>query len=266
MHQENIHNYLRSYFLANDCRILHEKPGLLDVQLTIELDKELMNRPFYWHYLEKTGGTPRPMTLTLITNQTIEEKGEFVHFGAPRLHQIFSSTKKLASSIRLYEDVQTSQQQQYPLHPWLCLNIKISYQCDRKKHRLLSLGLHLVSGAVVDDFHNLLLEKSLTPKIPDYAFTVTPIIKPESGLKRLESVVEMLLTKEEVQWAEEARIRWASDQHLLDQFYEGNTNDQRYEVEKEALRKQYEPIITAEIINGGIFHLVPGIESQPYPI
>ncbi|MFP3490273.1 YqhG family protein, partial [Staphylococcus sp. SIMBA_130] len=59
MHQENIHNYLRSYFLANDCRILNEKPGLLDVQLTIELDKELMNRPFYWHYLEKTGGTPR---------------------------------------------------------------------------------------------------------------------------------------------------------------------------------------------------------------
>ncbi len=27
-----------------------------------------MNRPFYWHYLEKTGGIPNPMSLTLITD------------------------------------------------------------------------------------------------------------------------------------------------------------------------------------------------------
>ncbi|MGA9289913.1 MAG: YqhG family protein, partial [Anaerobacillus sp.] len=148
MRQENIHNYLRSYFVSNDCTILNEKPGFLNVQLTVELDKELMNRPFYWHYLEKTGGTPRPMSLSLTTNQQSEENGEFIHFGAPRLHQIFSSTKRLASSIRLYEDISPTDQQQFPLHPWLCLNIKISYQCDRKKHRLLSLGLHLVSGAV----------------------------------------------------------------------------------------------------------------------
>lgn len=263
MQQENIHNYLRSYFLANDCQIREEKSGYLDVQLTIDLDKELMNRPFYWHYLEKTGGTPRPMTLTLITNQSSDEKGEFVHFGAPRLHQIFSSTKKLASSIRLFEDVQTNFQQQYSLHPWLCLNIKISYQCDRKKHRLLSLGLHLVSGAVVDDFHQLLLTKKLTPKIPDYAFTITPIIKPSSGLKRLEDVVEMLISQEDSEWAEEAKMRWATDLNLLDQFYNGKTNDHSYQVERDALRKQYEPTITAEIINGGIFHLAPGIESHP---
>ena len=31
----------------------------MTVQLTIEMDKELMNRPFYWHYLEKTGGRPK---------------------------------------------------------------------------------------------------------------------------------------------------------------------------------------------------------------
>ena len=40
----------------------------MTVQLTIELDKELMNRPFYWHYLEKTGGVPNPMKLTFITD------------------------------------------------------------------------------------------------------------------------------------------------------------------------------------------------------
>ncbi|WP_347549643.1 YqhG family protein [Pseudalkalibacillus hwajinpoensis] len=263
MRQENIHNYLRSYFIANNCSIINEKPGVLAVQLTVDLDKELMNRPFYWHYLEKTGGTPRPMTLSLITNQDAnEEKGEFIHFGAPRLHQIFSSTKKLASSIRLYEDVQTNHHRHLPLHPWLGLNIKVSYQCDRKKHRLVSLGLHLVSGAVVDDFHELLLSKPLTPKIPDYTFTISPIIKPASGLSRLEEVVNMLISREDHSWAEEAKKRWAADQLLLDHFYEGNRDAPSYMVEKEALRNQYEPVITLDIINGGIFYLTPGIEQR----
>ncbi|WP_377888532.1 YqhG family protein [Alkalihalobacillus sp. R86527] len=258
MKQENIHNYLRSYFLANDCPILEEKQGVLAVQLTVDLDKELMNRPFYWHYLEKTGGTPNPMTLTLVTNQDEEmKKGEFVHFGAPRLHQIFSSTKKLASFIRLYENIESSSHQHSPLHPWLCLNIKISYQCDRKKDRFLSLGLHLVSGAVVDDFHDHLSEKNLTPKIPDYTFTISPIIKPASGISRLEKIVEMLISKEDHSWSDEAKQRWAADQILLDQFYEDNNEAESYAVEKEALRKQYEPVIISEVINGGVFYLSP---------
>ncbi|MDR2993585.1 MAG: YqhG family protein, partial [Bacillus cereus] len=55
MQQHEIHNYLYNFFEANNCEILGRSPHLLDVQLTIEMDKLLMNRPFYWHYLEKTG-------------------------------------------------------------------------------------------------------------------------------------------------------------------------------------------------------------------
>ncbi len=53
MQQHEIHNYLYNFFEANNCEILERSPHLLDVQLTIEMDKLLMNRPFYWHYLEK---------------------------------------------------------------------------------------------------------------------------------------------------------------------------------------------------------------------
>lgn len=52
MQQHEIHNYLYNFFEANNCEILERSPHLLDVQLTIEMDKLLMNRPFYWHYLE----------------------------------------------------------------------------------------------------------------------------------------------------------------------------------------------------------------------
>lgn len=84
-------------------------PHRLDVQLTIEMDKRLMNRPFYWHYLEKTGGIPNPMQLSLITDPNhAEEEGELIHYGSPRLHQIFQTTKELGSYIRLFEDTKGS--------------------------------------------------------------------------------------------------------------------------------------------------------------
>lgn len=99
MQQHEIHRFLERYFVANGCDMVANGNGYMTVQLTIDLDKELMNRPFYWHYLEKTGGTPNPMTLSLVTNpdQAPEDmKGEPIHFGSPRLHQIFHSTRNLA--------------------------------------------------------------------------------------------------------------------------------------------------------------------------
>ncbi len=80
----------------------------MTVQLTIELDKELMNRPFYWHYLEKTGGDTKSHG-TYLSSPNQEKapediKGEPIHFGSPRLHQIFHSTRNLAGYIRLYEN------------------------------------------------------------------------------------------------------------------------------------------------------------------
>jgi len=74
MQQQDIHDFLECYFLANGCEIKENQPGYMTVRLTIDLDKELMNRPFYWHYLEKTGGVPNPMALTLIYEKRRENR------------------------------------------------------------------------------------------------------------------------------------------------------------------------------------------------
>ena len=79
-------------------------------------------------------------------------KGETIHFGSPRLHQIFQSTKNLASYIRLYEKSTSLSNQQTPLRPWIGLNVKISYQCDRKKDVFKSIGLNLINGQMVEQF------------------------------------------------------------------------------------------------------------------
>lgn len=260
MLQKEIHQFLESFFAGNECSIIEKGDGYLTVQLTVDMDKELMNRPFYWTYLEKTGGTPNPMQLTFITDSnkvTQDLKGETIHFGAPRLHQLFRTAKKLASYIRLYEiPYHALSNRQIPLHPWLMLNIKISYRCDRKRDVLRSLGLNLINGMLIDDFYKKTEVLNITPKIPDYCFTVSPLIKPQSGIKRIETYVTQEIQASEHQWAEEAIARWNEDLKLLDHFYEDHDEKpETYEIEKNALQEQYEPIVNIEIINGGIYYL-----------
>jgi hypothetical protein len=257
--QQEIHNFLERYFTANNCEMLENNNGHMTVQLTVELDKELMNRPFYWHYLEKTGGIPNPMKLTFITNkqQAPENvKGEIIHFGSPRLHQIFQSTKNLAGFIRLYENSSTNLGIQTPLIPWIGLNLKISYQCDRKRDVFHSIGLHLINGRMVEEFHDKLLRLPLKSKIPDYAYTLSPLIKPGSGVNRIYSFLNTRIEQEDHTWAEEARIRWKKDLDLLHHFYEDSEEiSESFETEKKALKEQYEPKINISIVNGGLFYL-----------
>lgn len=259
MQQHEIHDYLHRFFTANHCDILEQTDHFLDVQLTIEMDKLLMNRPFYWHYLEKTGGTPNPMRITFITDQnkaSEDLKGEAVHYGSPRLHQIFRTAQELGSYIRLYEDVRPNGNMNAPLHPWLGINVKVSYQCDRKKDMLYSLGLHLLTGTMVSGFHETLQTIPLTPKIPDFCFTLSPIIKPQSGLIRMEEALKTLIADDDHTWADEARGRWQHDLQLLNQFYDGMDEvPDSFKVEKQALQEQYEPKVVIKLINGGLFYL-----------
>jgi hypothetical protein len=259
MQQPQVHNFLERYFEANDSPILENHSGYLQVQLSIELDKLLMNRPFYWHYLEKTGGEPRPMQVTFITDQTKapdDLRGEQIHFGSPRLRQLFASTRELGGFIRLYEHIEASGNKSIPLQPWLCLNTKVSFQCDRKKDVLLSLGLNLIHGQIVPQFYERIREKHLTPNIPDYCFKLSPLITVKSGLIRLQKMVQTYAENEDETWAKEAVQRWETDLALLERFYDDeDEKPESYLVEKQALKEQYEPNIHVSIVNGGMFYL-----------
>lgn len=260
MQQQEIHTYLNKFFTTNDCTIEHDNGKSMTIQLTIEMDKLLMNRPFYWHYIEKIGAEPNPQKITLITdfNEQGKTKGELIHFGSPRLHQIFRVTKEQGGFIRLFENKSGSPNKNVPLYPWLCLNLKISYICDHRKDSLRSLGINLLNGMIIDGFHDQLFSKQLhlVAKMPDFAFTFTPIIKPQSGINRIKQLIENEIAEDDHTWADDAIKRWKEDEKLLDAFYEGEEElPERYYIEKQALKNQYEPRIEISIINGGLFYL-----------
>ncbi|EST11045.1 YqhG family protein [Sporolactobacillus laevolacticus] len=254
MQQAEIHDFLVRFFTSSDCTLMPVQSTFqVKVKLNKSMDKMLMNRPFYWHYIEQIGAEPETATLTFRLSDKIDD-GEFIHFGSPRLHQIFNAAEKMGQFIRLYQILPP--QSAPALEPWLGLNLKISYQCDLKKDEIRSVGLQLINGTLIEGFQTMLKKLQLNQKMPDYCYTLSPLIKIQSGIQRIERFIESELEAEPTEWADQANERWAKDQQLLDAFYENQEQKpERYIQEKKALEEQYQPTINVKLINAGIFYL-----------
>lgn len=257
MYPQKIHHYLQSFFKENDCPILSDHAHYLIVQLTVEMDKKMMNRPYYWQYIEATGDEPIPAQLTFITNKnelTDKITGEVIHAGSPRLSQIFSLMNEMGAVVRMYEvgksGVETI------LTPWVIINYKVSYYSHQTKEFIYSLGMNLMTGEVLKDFQESLLTRSLQTEIPKHTFCLPYTIKPENAVDRLDAILENVIRKDDHTWAEEAKQRWEKEKMILDYFYEDTTDKpERYQIEQQALAEQYEANIQIDIINGGLFYL-----------
>lgn len=262
---ENLHNFLSDYFIANQCEIIENSNGKLHVQLTDKMDELLMNRPFYWQYVKKLGYPGEPMTISLITNpDRRDEEGEWVHFGSPRLHQIFNTLTTQGQFTRLFEQINTGQRT--ALVPWLVVNMKISYTGKHKKDEIVSIGLQLINGAMKLDMMDQLEMIGLQPKISDFSYTMTPLIRLKSGYQRVINYLENYLQQQDHDWAKESWNHLQEEKTLLDHFYQNEAEDQtyenRFEQEKKDIESRFQPVINLSVINGGLFYLSQTTSNQ----
>lgn len=260
MYPKQIHQYLLNFFRETECEVLVNDENYMTVQLTVDIDKKMMNRPFYWQYVENANIEPAPAQLTLITNhQKLERpvKGEIVHFGSPRLHQLFKVTQSLGAFVEMYEAPGANATQQMILTPWLGVNYKIAYCSDRTKEMFYSLGMNLMTGEIIDGFQESIAHLHLHPHEVGNVFVLPYTIKPERALERVDQAIENLIHQDDHTWAEDAKKRFEKDSRVLNYFYEGVADKpESYETEKTALQEQYETRIQIEIINGGLFYLI----------
>ncbi|AMW98886.1 YqhG family protein [Rummeliibacillus stabekisii] len=258
MYSSQVNEYLSRFFEETDCSIIERHPHYITAQLTIDMDKRIMNRPYYWKYVESTNGVPCPAQLTCITHpeEVLEDvKGEIVRFGSYRLNQIFRVAQQLGAYVQLYEAVDDNQGQIF-LTPFLAVNYKVSYYCDQTKEMLFSFGLNLMTGEVIEQFHEQIQELSFVPERPNAAFPLQYIIKPLRGIERLDELLYNIIQGDDHNWAEKAKQKWVRDQRVLDYFYNDvEDKPECYEIEKKALEERYAAKIKCEIINGGIFYL-----------
>ncbi|KGX88865.1 YqhG family protein [Pontibacillus litoralis] len=276
MEQAELHNFLTRYFTANQCNIIQDKDGMITVQLTEQLDEQLMNRPFYWNYVKRVGGRGMPMKVTFITNPAKkEEEGEWIHFGSPRLHQMFHTLKQTGKITRQYES-KTGNTNQTSLIPWLILNVSVHYQGVQKRNELLSLGINLINGAILPTFMDRIQTISFSPIIHDYCFTLTPIIRTTSALNRLERYIQNDIHSQDDAWVQEAHQTYKEEKELLDYFFQLDTHSnatdecteeerlvkERYKSELATLQERLLPTISTEVINTGMLYISQQTTSQ----
>src|SRR5699024_6499977 len=111
------------------------------VHLTIDMDKALMNRPFYWQYTETLGQQGIPQKLSFQRKKSeMYQNNIAIHLGSPWFHKVFNELKTNATKLHCFEKVTTSSRTM--LHPWLVLNVLMTYKGTQQKESLHSIGLN----------------------------------------------------------------------------------------------------------------------------
>lgn len=229
MEQATVRQYVERYFQAFASHIMESHPDYLSVTLPVEVDKDIGNRPFYWTWVEKMNLPYHPLTLTFFfNNQQVPQgmRGESLHFGSARLGQIFSSARRHGQFVCLYEQTSFSpaltplrNKRSVPLIPWLGLNVKISFICDKKRDVLCYFGINLHQPRLVHDFYPFLKRLSLSPGIPDYHFTLDRRLSPGDAVIMMKQETARMIALQDGSWAKQALDRLSEEIEILEAYY-----------------------------------------------
>lgn len=251
----NIQSFIKTYFTLNHCTVTEESSDILHVQLTKEMDLALMNRPFYWQYVESTGRSGEPMQVSYRLCQDVNEThATWIHFGSPQLHKMFAHLQQNAKITHLFEYIETTENTM--LQPWLITNIVVTSSGMQRKEQLLSIGLNLINGMMILDMMEFLEEKSFKPTIANHCYTISPIIKLNSGYERIENYIIDYIKQQDHQWADKSIALLKEELQMIEHFF-GNKKDSIVMKEKEDVMNRLQPNISIDILNGGLFYMQP---------
>ncbi|USB32198.1 YqhG family protein [Paenibacillus sp. YPG26] len=193
---------------------------------------------------------------------------EHLHFGSPRLQQIFTAARRGGSCVYLFEDAGPRQRATlFPAayEPWLGISFKVEFACDMKREELHFMGISLVSQKIDFHFRDRLSTRSLVPRLPENVHIEPSSMTPAEARDALEASLQSKLSELDSSWAVEAAERLQEELELIDAYYEDllleedeekrNSAREQYEARREEIRWQYEPRILVTAINCGIFHL-----------
>lgn len=192
---------------------------------------------------------------------------ETLHYGSSRLQQMIRMVKQKGKFVLLFEEPNDS------IHPvtqtkeytsWLGANYKVEYACDMKRSELYSLGISLSTGEIVTNFQEILNRKRLTPRLPARTH-LKETISIARAVQQLERYIEAEIFKQDHSWSYEAKERMEEEKERIESYYkemldrvESEEKDEvaaEYENRLQEIEWQYQPHITASVINCGIFNL-----------
>ncbi|WP_226582979.1 YqhG family protein [Halobacillus litoralis] len=249
--------FVKDFFTSYGCALVEQTPSYFTIQLTSEMDEEIMNRPFYWHYMKKMNREGDPMQLTFTDTAETHKQGIYLHAGTPKLHMIYNTAIEKARTARLYEVIyQTKHPRNRAMSPWLVINVLLHYRGKQAKDEPLSIGLNLIHGTMMLKMMDKIQNIDFETKVSDYTFPMTPVISLVNAYKRIERHIETYLSSLDNKWVSESLHHLEKEKQLLESFYQSEDIDlESFTKEREQIDNRYKPYVEIEVINGGLFYI-----------
>lgn len=249
-------SFVKQFFLSHGCSIINDAPSHFTVQLTNEMDEEIMNRPFYWHYMKKMNREGVPMKLTFNDTDQKQAGGIYLHAGTPKLHRLYNTAISKARTARLYEVVHQTKGQNRAMSPWLVVNGLLHFRGKHTKDEPISIGINLIHGTMMLGMMERIINMNFETTVSDYTFPMRPVISLTHAYKRMERHIETYVGSLDHQWAKDSLHHLEKETHLLESFYESEDIDlESFTKEREQIDNRYKPYIDMEVINGGLFYI-----------
>lgn len=195
---------------------------------------------------------------------------EDIYFGSRRLDQLFDAAQAAGSYVCLFQEPALRANNplaSFAYTPWLGINYKVAFECDRKREEIHTFGISLATGHFEENFHQRLASLRMTPKLPPNVHVAPNGISLAKAAAIAETMLERKLKAYDYTWAEEAAERLLEEQACLKHYYEPLLNastlseeelaklSAQFEAREAEITWQYEPRMTASAINCGIFYL-----------
>lgn len=265
MKPEQIRSFVERYLTSNDCQIIESTPEMIEAQLSIEADQDLLNRPLYWMYVQKMQLPPQPARFRFFFQESEESQkiySDHLYFGAPRFTQMLESAQQRGRFVRLYQ-VHSKKDPHWPnpkgYHPFLAIQYQISYICDQKKDRLISLSIDLQTGEIKEAFYSWAQQQKWTLQLPPARFIHPPQLSLPQAVGKCEEYLQAQIEQEDHTWIDEANRRLQEEYAQAEQYYPESPSmtEEEQQAKKQRLREiiwQYQPRIEVQIINAGLFY------------
>src|SRR5699024_982064 len=204
-------------------------------------------------------GTPKEITVQ--TSFTEEKRLDWITVASPTFDKIIAFLKQKNQYIHLYERVETTEKTL--LQPWLLINFSIVYEGIQKREEIISIGLNLMNGAYQIDTMETVEQMEFTHAISEYCYTTSPLIRIQSGYKRMEKLLDDHVATQKHDWAIEAYEQMTAQCAMVHYFYENNDDDEAKAKALDEITQLFQPTITYDVINGGIVYLQTTYMNQP---
>ncbi|WP_206831022.1 YqhG family protein [Alicyclobacillus fructus] len=245
------------YFASVGARTLVARSMYREYEVPIDVDKELIERPFYWMWVEASRQPVEPTVLRLAFDDAAlsreearlnaelpavgipgfaKRRIERIDFGSHLFDRILASAAQRGRAVCVREGGEGSE-----LVPWLMVNGIVSYSADINREEWFSYAVCLENLQIVDRFYERIRHRDLSGARASEILNHGRHTLREAWITLQEALRNHVAAQDD-RWAEEAMIRLRDDLAQLSAYYESLLDDlseeERASLVQERERKQ----------------------------